>query len=102
MATACIGVGSGRISSDSRPRSPLKSLNINGYNGRDCGMKMLATAYLRTSSATNVDGDSPHRQSDAIMAFAARQGIEVVSSFWDAAVSGADPIEAREGFLALL
>lgn len=65
-------------------------------------MKSLATAYLRTSSATNVDGDSPHRQSDAIMAFAARQGIEVVSSFWDAAVSGADPIEAREGFLALL
>jgi len=65
-------------------------------------MKSLATAYLRTSSATSVDGDSPHRQSDAIMAFAARQGIEVVSSFWDAAVSGADPIEAREGFLALL
>jgi len=65
-------------------------------------MKSLATAYLRTSSATNIDGDSPYRQSDAIMAFAARQGIEVVSSFWDAAVSGADPIEAREGFLALL
>lgn len=65
-------------------------------------MKTPAVAYLRTSSGTNIDGDSPHRQGDAIMAFAARSGFEVVSSYWDAAVSGADPIEARPGFVALL
>jgi DNA invertase Pin-like site-specific DNA recombinase len=61
-----------------------------------------ATAYLRTSSASNVDGDSPHRQNDAVMGYAARTGIDVVSCFWDAAVSGADPMETREGFMALL
>jgi len=66
------------------------------------GMKTPAIAYLRTSSATNVDGDSPLRQNDAIMAFAARSGVDVVSCYWDAAVSGADPIEARRGFAALL
>lgn len=61
-----------------------------------------ATAYLRTSSAANIEGDSPFRQNEAVMAYAARAGIEVVSCFWDAAVSGADPIETREGFIALL
>lgn len=61
-----------------------------------------ATAYLRTSSATNVDGDSPHRQNDAVMGYASRHEIEVVSCFWDAAVSGSDPIEDRDGFAAML
>ena len=65
-------------------------------------MKTVALGYLRTSSATNVDGDSPLRQNDAIMTFADRAGVEVVACYWDAAVSGADPIEAREGFAALL
>lgn len=65
-------------------------------------MKMRAIAYLRTSSAANVEGDSPFRQNDAIMMFADRSGVEVVSCYWDAAVSGADPIEARPGFVALL
>lgn len=65
-------------------------------------MDRRALAYLRTSSATNVDGDSPHRQGDAIMAFADRAGAEVVACYWDAAVSGADPIEARKGFADLL
>lgn len=61
-----------------------------------------ATAYLRTSSSTNVDGDSPHRQNDAVMAYAERQGVEVVSCFWDAAVSGADALDQRPGFSALM
>jgi len=61
-----------------------------------------ATAYLRTSSASNIEGDSPFRQNEAVMSYATRAGIEVVSCFWDAAVSGADPIETREGFMALL
>lgn len=61
-----------------------------------------AIAYLRTSSAANVEGDSAHRQNEAVMAYAARAGLEVDSCFWDAAVSGADPIETRAGFVALL
>lgn len=61
-----------------------------------------ATAYLRTSSAANADGDSPYRQNDAVMDYAHRQGIEVVSCFWDADVRGADFIETRAGFAALL
>jgi DNA invertase Pin-like site-specific DNA recombinase len=61
-----------------------------------------AIAYLRTSSAANVEGDSAHRQDRAIMAYAAGAGLTVDSCFWDAAVSGADPIETRAGFTALL
>jgi len=63
-----------------------------------------AIAYLRTSSATNVgaDKDSDRRQRQAIETFAKRAGYEIVAEFYDAAVSGADPIEARPGFLALL
>jgi len=63
---------------------------------------MTAYAYLRTSSAANVDGDSPHRQNKAITAYAKANRITVVACFWDAAVKGADPIETRRGFVALL
>jgi DNA invertase Pin-like site-specific DNA recombinase len=61
-------------------------------------------AYMRTSSATNVgaDKDSEKRQGAAIEAFAKRAGLEIVEWFYDPAVSGADPIEARPGFSALL
>jgi len=63
-----------------------------------------AMAYLRTSSATNVgpDKDSDKRQRDAIQAFARRAGYELVGEFYDAAVSGADPIETRAGFAEML
>lgn len=66
--------------------------------------QIKAIAYLRTSSAANVgaDKDSDKRQSEAIAAFANRSGFEVVGTFNDAAVSGADPIESRPGFAALL
>jgi DNA invertase Pin-like site-specific DNA recombinase len=62
-----------------------------------------AVAYLRTSSAANVgaDKDSDKRQREAIAAFAKRAGLEVVEEY-DADVSGADPIESRPGFSALL
>lgn len=62
----------------------------------------LAIAYLRTSSAANVEGDSAFRQNDAIMSFAARTGHDVTACYWDAAVSGADPIETRGGFVSML
>jgi DNA invertase Pin-like site-specific DNA recombinase len=66
--------------------------------------RLEAVAYLRTSSAANVgaDKDSDKRQRRAIEAFAKHAGVVVVGEFYDAAVSGADPIEGRKGFAALL
>jgi DNA invertase Pin-like site-specific DNA recombinase len=68
-------------------------------------MTTKAVAYLRTSSATNVgaDKDSAKRQMSAITAYAkaARYTI-VLPPYNDAAVSGADPIDTRPGFRALL
>ena len=63
-----------------------------------------AVAYMRTSSATNVgaDKDSEKRQRAAIEGYAKRAGMQVVDWFYDPAVSGADPIETRPGFSALL
>jgi DNA invertase Pin-like site-specific DNA recombinase len=66
--------------------------------------KINAVAYTRTSSAANVgaDKDSEKRQRTAIEAFAKRAGFVLVGEFSDPGVSGADPIEARPGFAALL
>jgi DNA invertase Pin-like site-specific DNA recombinase len=66
--------------------------------------KTKAVAYLRTSSAANVgtDKDSDKRQREAIQRYAKATGYEVVGEFFDAAVSGADPIETRSGFGTLL
>jgi DNA invertase Pin-like site-specific DNA recombinase len=63
-----------------------------------------AVAYIRTSSAANVgaDKDSEPRQRAAIEGFAKRAGFVLVGEFNDAAVRGADPIETRPGFAALL
>jgi DNA invertase Pin-like site-specific DNA recombinase len=63
-----------------------------------------AVAYIRTSSAANVgaDKDSDKRQRVAIEQYGKRSGLEIVEWFYDPAVSGADPIEARPGFSALL
>ena len=68
------------------------------------GKRVEALAYMRTSSATNVgDGkDSEARQRKAIESYAKRSGTVIVDWFYDAAVSGADPIEARPGFAAAL
>lgn len=66
--------------------------------------KGKAIAYLRTSSAANVgaDKDSENRQRSAIEAFAKLAGFEIVAEFYDAAVSGAETIDARPGFAELL
>ena len=63
-----------------------------------------AVAYFRTSSNTNVgtDKDSEKRQRDAVTRFAKASGYTIVDSFYDAAVSGADPIDTRKGFAAML
>jgi len=63
-----------------------------------------AVAYLRTSSAANVgaDKDSERRQREAIQGFAKRSGYQILDEFYDAAVSGADAIDARAGFAAML
>jgi DNA invertase Pin-like site-specific DNA recombinase len=66
--------------------------------------KTPALAYLRTSSPTNAgaDKDSDKRQRQAIEAFAKRAGFAIVGEHYDASVSGADPIDARPGFAAML
>lgn len=66
--------------------------------------RMQALAYLRTSSAANVgaDKDSDKRQRQAIEGFAKSAGYELVGEHYDMAVSGADPIEIRPGFAAMI
>lgn len=63
-----------------------------------------AVAYYRTSSATNVgpDKDSLKRQQDAVRSYAKAHRLEVVREFYDAAVSGADPVMDRPGFADML
>lgn len=63
-----------------------------------------AVAYLRTSSAANVgaDKDSDKRQRAAIAAYAKRAGFTMVGEYYDKAVSGADRIDQRPGFAAML
>jgi DNA invertase Pin-like site-specific DNA recombinase len=64
------------------------------------GKRTEAVAYMRTSSATNVgEGkDSEARQRMAIETYAKSAGFVIIDWFYDAAVSGADPIETRQGF----
>lgn len=59
---------------------------------------------MRTSSAGSVgaDKDSDKRQRVAIEAFAKSHGYTIIDWIYDAAVSGADPVEARAGFTDLL
>jgi DNA invertase Pin-like site-specific DNA recombinase len=63
-----------------------------------------AVMYLRTSSAANVgdDKDSDKRQRAAVVAFARANKFEIVAEFYDAVVSGADPVEDRRGFAEML
>ena len=65
---------------------------------------MKAAAYYRTSSRTNVgfDKDSLSRQQNAVSQYAKANGIQIVREYYDEAVSGADPIDIRDGFSTML
>src|SRR5580704_14275635 len=67
-------------------------------------MTTKAIAYFRTSSAANTgeDKDSETRQKRAVEAYAKRAGFEIIDSYYDAAVSGADPVDTRRGFADML
>ena len=67
-------------------------------------MTKTCVAYFRTSSATNVgsDKDSLKRQQEAVQAYAKSNKLQIVREFYDEAVSGADAIDARDGFSDLL
>src|SRR5690242_10028605 len=69
---------------------------------KNCPMPGRAITYCRTSSAANIGGDSDKRQRDAIARYAKAAGLEIAAEFYDAAVSGADPVDQREGFTNLL
>ena len=60
--------------------------------------------YYRTSSAANIgeDRDSLTRQQDAVRGYAKAHGMEVVSEYYDAAVSGTVPVHEREQFTEML
>jgi DNA invertase Pin-like site-specific DNA recombinase len=67
-------------------------------------MQQKALAYYRTSSATNVgeDKDSLTRQRVAVERYASQAGYTIAEEFYDAAVSGADALDARPGFTEAL
>src|SRR3954447_24638585 len=79
---------------------------VKGGNGAKAARNSgrTAVAYYRTSSAASVgaDKDTVQRQRDAVAAYAKAHGLEIVKEFYDAAVSGADPIDRRPGFVELL
>jgi DNA invertase Pin-like site-specific DNA recombinase len=65
---------------------------------------IYSVGYMRTSSSSNVgeDRDSDKRQKAAIQAYVDRAGYEIVEWYYDAAVKGADPVDTRPGFKAML
>lgn len=65
--------------------------------------KPTTVAYYRTSSAANVgaDNDSKRRRAEAVEGYA-KGRYQLVEAFYDAAVSGADPVDTRPCFAALL
>ena len=75
---------------------------VSSSKGNGAENRGQAVAYLRTSSATNVAGDSGERQRQAIAQYAAAAGLQLVAEFYDAAVSGADPLDQRAGFSRML
>jgi DNA invertase Pin-like site-specific DNA recombinase len=65
-------------------------------------MSVPVGMYLRTSSATNIDGDSQDRQTQAIEEYAKANGMEIAVKVSDLAVKGSDSIHDRKGFAKLI
>ena len=63
-----------------------------------------AVAYFRTSSETNVGGDKDtlKRQREAIAKYAGAAGYQVIAEYSDDGVKGADPVDQRPGFAAMM
>lgn len=63
-----------------------------------------SVAYFRTSSETNVgaDKDTLKRQGAAVAKFAKAGGYDVIAEYSDDGVKGADPVDQRPGFAAML
>lgn len=61
-------------------------------------------AYFRTSSETNVgeNRDSLKRQREAVAKYAKTAGYEVIAEYSDDGVKGADPVDQRPGFAAMM
>jgi DNA invertase Pin-like site-specific DNA recombinase len=62
---------------------------------------MKVFGYLRVSGVSQIDGDGPERQRAAIIAFCARNNLEIVRWFFDA-VSGAIEAAYRPEFAAMV
>lgn len=70
-----------------------------------CKALTPAVAYFRTSSLSNVgedDRDTLKRQRAAVEAFARSAGYEIITEYSDDGVKGADLVDQRPGFAAML
>jgi DNA invertase Pin-like site-specific DNA recombinase len=65
---------------------------------------LKAIAYFRTSSETNVgaDKDTLKRQREAVTKYAKIGGYQMIAEYTDDGVKGADPVDQRPGFAAML
>ncbi len=63
-----------------------------------------AVVYFRTSSMTNVgdEKDTLKRQREAVTAFAKSANYEIIAEYSDNGVKGADAVDGRPGFAAML
>jgi len=64
--------------------------------------KEIRKAVASSKANVGADKDSDKRQLAAIEAYSKASGFEIVETFYDAAVSGADPVDDRPGFAAML
>lgn len=66
------------------PKKAKKAMIPNYQNRRN----KRALAYVRISSERQINGESPETQLSAIQGYAAREGMEIVDTFYDEAKSG--------------
>lgn len=61
-----------------------------------------AVIYMRTSSQTNVEGDSRERQLTACLEYAKRHKLAVSGQYYDGGVSGTVPVTERGAFMSMI